>query len=153
MTYLDDNRVMVFEHSRFMYILNLGNLTAGWQRPQRQLFFSRSGAAGNFLSPLDGKRHILSLGSEIPRVVDKSQIFNSTTLRWRQGPDLPFSIQSSATVQLEDTFLLVGAAGFRTEILQFNPATETFIVRPEKLERGRDRAAAVLVPEEFLDCN
>ena len=66
------------------------------------------------------------------------------------------AISFAASVQFEDSFLLIGGYSNRNHesfanVRQFDPSTETWIVRPEKLNGPKISMAAVLVPEDYVN--
>ena len=73
-------------------------------------------------------------------------------MEWRLGPDLPTDGRAANGVQFEDTFLIVGGERYNTNVLEFEPATETWKIREEKLPIGRQHHSAFLVPGSYLNC-
>ncbi len=61
-----------------------------------------------------------------------SEIYNTATQEWRQGPNLPETVAYMSSMQYEDTFLLVGGA-FLDTIYQYDQTSETWILREERL--------------------
>ena len=79
---------------------------------------------------------------------------------WRTGPDLPNQRTGMASVQLEDTFLAVGGTKSRATsqayydtILQYDNINEGWIEIPQKIPNGGFYAAAILLPEDAIDCS
>ena len=73
-------------------------------------------AAGGFLGP-------------------NSLIFNLETETWRSGPDLPTHLEGGASVQFQDTFLVVSGRGaFDTEtgLFVFSKSIFKFVTSPEE---------------------
>ena len=65
--------------------------------------------------------------------------------------------QGSASVQLAETFLLVGGKDRNDDIdavLEYDPATEAWITRNETVigSTGGENLIVVGVPDEFRDC-
>ncbi len=85
-----------------------------------------------------------------------TEIYNTATREWRDGPPLPQTFRYMSSVQYEDTFLLVG--GFNGEewidtIYQYNQTSQTWILREERLSAPKARGAAVLAGPPAADCN
>ena len=60
------------------------------------------------------------------------------------------------TVPFGDTFLIVGGDNYDTasdQILQFDPDTESWIVREERLEQGRSAHFAMWVNKADYECS
>ena len=91
--------------------------------------------------------------------LDTVQIFDVDTETWRMSEQsLPDQLTYGAVVQLDDTFLIVGGKTAQNpalssdRILQFEPDSETWIERGERLALPRDSHMAVLVDERpFID--
>ena len=93
-----------------------------------------------------------------------SVIFNLETETWRSGPDLPTRLGGGASVQFQDTFLVVSGRGdFDTEtgMFVFSKSIFKFVTSPEegwlelpqKLSEGFSNFDAILVPQDFIECN
>ena len=71
---------------------------------------------------------------------------------WKYGPTTPYEIQQGASVQLNDTFIIVGGQNL-TNVLDtlwtIDPINETWVLRDQKLSIPRYHAAAFLVPDDF----
>jgi len=86
----------------------------------------------------------------------QAYIFSLTDLTWRAGPPLPEEIDEIASIQLEDGFLAIG--GYDTEylsskaIFKFSQDTYEWTKQEEQLERGRENAIYITVPDDFVDC-
>ena len=86
-----------------------------------------------------------------------SFIFDLDTETWRSGPDLPTHLARGASVQFQDSFLVVGGIDLETTV----PCDSIykFVVSPEEgwLElphKCRDGPSdAILVPQDFIECN
>ncbi len=79
-----------------------------------------------------------------------SEIFNFDSLMWRDGPDLPYGF-GYASVQLTDTFLLVGGYEdyYSDKIYMFD---EDHYELSQTLWHPRLYAGAVVVPDEMVNC-
>ncbi len=87
-----------------------------------------------------------------------TEIYNTRTQEWREGPTLPQPICCMASVQYEDTFLLVGgdinSAEELDTIYQYNQTSETWTLRPERLSTPKVLwLGAVLAGPPAAECN
>ncbi len=110
-----------------------------------------------------GLVHGESRGQEVVVAGDgTSEIFSLETLTWRTGPVLdPTSYSFSA--QLQTTFLYLG--GFYKgedyidydsvieSIYRYNPDDHSWQLLSQQLQQDRAEAAAVGVPNDFVNCN
>ena len=81
-----------------------------------------------------------------------SEILSLEDNTWGYGPDLPYDIMDGASVQMEDTFLIVGGytgSTFLNTIWKFNTLTEDWTLHEQNLTIARDATAAFLVPDYF----
>ncbi len=89
--------------------------------------------------------------------LDDSEIYNTATQEWRQGPTLPQPIYHMSSVQYEDTFLLVGGDTFSGQysdtIYQYEQTSETWIIREERLSKEKGYMGAVLAGPPAADCS
>jgi len=90
-------------------------------------------------------------------VVDESfsYIFSLTHLEWRDGPKLPVSTVDSFPVQLNYGFLSIGGqvgSSYHSGIYRFDENAYDWVLEAEQLETPRRYAAAVAVPDSFLNC-
>ena len=88
--------------------------------------------------------------------VNNTEIYNSATKGWREGPTLPQPICCMASVQYEDTFILVGGFSpdqFLDTIYQYDQTSETWILREERLSRNKGFMGAVLAGPPVAECN
>ncbi len=85
-----------------------------------------------------------------------TEIYNTATREWREGPTLPQAITYSASVQYEDTFLLLGGYDsglYLDTIYQYNQTLETWILRPETLSTPKYSMAAIFASPPVAECN
>ncbi len=87
-----------------------------------------------------------------------TEIYNTRTREWREGPTLPQPICCMSSVQYEDTFLLVGGDSTGGEsldtIYQYNQTSETWNARPERLSTPKALwLGAVLAGPPAAECN
>ncbi len=82
-----------------------------------------------------------------------SEIFNFDSLTWRDGPALPYGY-GYASVQLTDTFLLVGGYedDYSDKIYIFDEDNYEFTLKSQTLWHPRLYAGAVVVPDEMVNC-
>ncbi len=95
-------------------------------------------------------------GHSIGEYLDDSEIYNTATREWRQGPTLPQPIAYMSSVQYEDTFLLVGgeiSGPYPDAIYQYNQTLETWIIREERLSTPKGFLGAVLAGPPAAECS
>ena len=71
---------------------------------------------------------------------------------WHFGKNLPYIIKEGASVQMENTFLIVGGhngSGYLDTIWKFDTVQENWALQGQKLNIARQTFAAFLVPDEF----
>jgi len=90
-------------------------------------------------------------------LVDESSsyIYSIDDREWRDGPKLPQSTVDSFPVQLDDGFLSMGGklgSSYHATIYKFDENAYDWLVEPVRLETPRQFAAAVTVPDTFLNC-
>ncbi len=94
--------------------------------------------------------------SENDQYWSSSEIYNTETQEWREGPTLPHTIYASSSVQYDNTFLLVGGRNYSYQYLdtiyQYNQTSETWILRPERLSTPKGFMAAVLAGPPVAAC-
>ena len=82
----------------------------------------------------DGSKHLVVAGGDRDT---ESQIFDLDTMAWRTGPALPTAIKLARVLQDGDTFLILGGYNNVVKsmdtIIEFDPATESWISREETL--------------------
>ena len=82
-------------------------------------------------------------------------VFNLNELRWREGPELPQYLYLSSSVQLEDTFLLLGGwnGGEDTDaIYRYDNLGQDWVLEEQRLPLPLEQAGALAVPKETVDC-
>ncbi len=91
------------------------------------------------------------------RLLQSSEIYNTGTGVWREGPPLPDAFDDMASVQYEDTFLVIGGFdGSSTRldtIYQYDPNSESWVLRPERLASPRGAMGAVLTGPPLANCS
>ncbi len=95
-------------------------------------------------------------GQNSGQYLSHTEIYNTATRQWRQGPTLPRPFVFMSSVQYEGTFLLVGGLDSSQEldtIYQYNQELETWILREEKLSRPKDFVGAVLAGPPVAECS
>ncbi len=89
--------------------------------------------------------------------LNHTDIYNTATQEWREGPSLPQPVYGMSYVQYEDSFLLVGGRTAHQEFLdtvyQYSQTPETWILRPEKISSPRELFGAVVAGPPVADCN
>ena len=89
-----------------------------------------------------------------------SQIFDIATRSWRTGPKLPGALFQNVNVQAGRSFLVVGGltridGGSYPRldtIIEFNPDSEQWELRPERLSTVRHDMYATMVNEDIIPC-
>ncbi len=101
--------------------------------------------------------HIVVAGGWYNGYLSQSEIYNTATRVWRDGPHLPEPIFYSSSLQHEDTFLLMGGIssvnGHLDTIYQYNQISETWILGPERLSTPKGYFDAVLAGPPVADCS
>ena len=72
-------------------------------------------------------------------------------MKWSFGKDLPYSIRYGASVQLENTFLIVGGynGSYLNTLWKYDQLNEDWIQLNQTLKTARQWTTAFLVPDEF----
>jgi len=83
-----------------------------------------------------------------------SSVLNLDSMLWMPGPPLDNFTYYGSTVQLDDTFLLIGGdsgqVGAESDaIWLFDNDSFQFVQLEQRLSKGRSKAASVLLPEEI----
>ena len=84
--------------------------------------------------------------------VKSSELLVLGTSEWMYGPDLPHDICCGASVQFENTFLVVGGFhdnSYQDTIWKFDIDVGNWVIMDQKLATPRDYLAAFLVPDSF----
>ena len=93
----------------------------------------------------------------IGKRVRHTEIYNTATRKWREGPSLPQEMEMMASVQYEDTFLLVGGettySKYLDTIYQYDQTSETWILREERLSTPGRSIGAVLAGPPAVECS
>ena len=75
---------------------------------------------------------------------------------WQLGPDLPKPIMNAECVPFRDTFLITGGSHdlttYSNEIIEFDIASNDWIIRQERFLSRREEHAAFLIPDEVARC-
>jgi len=87
---------------------------------------------------------------------DKAEIFSLRDLQWKEGPILPTPLYDSAQVQLSNGFLAVSGYDedfiYLDTIYRFDSDAYSWLLEEARLSVPRGGAAAVAVPDAFLNC-
>ena len=95
---------------------------------------------------------------ETPAYNSDVQILDLSTDLWRPASNsLPDVLDSGTVVQLENTFIVVGGQKgsdreYQDTLLQFEPDSETWVVREERMRLARSSSYAALVGEDKVEC-
>ena len=128
------------------YIFNAEN--ASWMNGPKLTSCSESGQAGLVIFD-NGTKVVIAAGGYDEQSTEILQLEDHT---WCYGAELPYFIQRGASVQLQDTFLIVGGRNDISEldtIWIFNTETEHWTLLEERMSTARRNIAAFLVPDEF----
>ena len=98
--------------------------------------------------------------------VNATVVFNVESGRWRFGTEFPLEISDSGIVQLGDTFLVVGgetgkanwverldrakSEHYLDTIYEYDWRNQDWILRPERLSKGRAEAAVLQVDRDVV---
>ncbi len=101
------------------------------------------------------------LYEDINEVVTTTHVYDINLGVWLPGPELPESRAWGRAVQYRDTLVLVGgadslstSANFRTQIVQYDPDDEAWVVLTQTLENPDFVTAAMMAPVDFVvDCS
>ncbi len=85
-----------------------------------------------------------------------SEFLNTKT--WEPKPDLPISIEVGASVQFQDSFLIVGGydkttSRYLDSIYYFNPVKDDWDLLEQKLDSRLADVIAFMVPDHAVDCS
>ena len=137
------------------------NFTAGTQDviDQPMLFPSVQSMCG-MATKSDGRRLFVVAGGNLGNAVDdRTQVYDFAAGKWRLAGELPFPLRMGATVTLGETFFIVGGRKGLTNtsssdrLIQFDPDSETWVVRAERLKVERQSYAfAAFVNERDYEC-
>ena len=111
-------------------------------------------AAGWAFNTVEQKRYVVAAGGFDN---DRVQIYDPDMNDWEFGPLMPIDIRYGAVIQFNNTFMIVGGdcvsqSRTLTEIYEYEPDTETWLLRPEELSIPRAHTAAFLVPNSYANC-
>ena len=147
---MDSNRVMLIggaNPSRDTFIFDVNEHT--WTDGPRLNSDRERSPAGIVTFP-NGTQMITVVSGSVEQT---SEFMNLDENRWHYGPDLPYHISNAASIQLENTFLIIGGQNWTSyldSIWMFDPNTENWSQLEQKLTTVRVYTkAAFLVPDEF----
>ena len=89
---------------------------------------------------------------------DRVMLYDLDTGIWTTADaPLPYDVSSAMSVPLGNTFVIVGGEldenYYSNRIMQFDPETKDWIIRPERLQTGRSLAYAALVTNDKVNCS
>lgn len=127
--------------------------------PQPQLKQVRSWAFCGSVTDSDSgtvTEIVVAGGTYQTRPLDTSEIFDLSTRSWRPGPKLATPIFSGASVDIDQSFILVGGSdglNARDEIQTYDPKSEEFVVLAAKLRKPRQDHVAIIIDDSLgLTC-
>ncbi len=117
----------------------------------------RSDCLAGLVTYPDGKQGILVAGGVSGTDVTITHFINLETLVWEIRADLPYKMQTGASVPFKDSFLIVGGWQNNTitsdRIWYYNPVNDKWEMRDEILMQGRSHPTAFLVPDDYIFCS
>ena len=146
---IDDNRVMLLGGEDFEYYQKTFTFNGiSWQDGP-DLSKGRLICQAGMVTFSNGTRMIVAAGGFNEQITEFLIVDGD---KWHYGPKLPYFIYEGASVQLENTFLIVGGSnstGYLDTIWTFDIETENWIKLNQKLTIARKSTAAFLVPDDF----
>ena len=133
--------------------LSFSTETKSWTNGPDAIQFREQASAGYVRFPNGTEAVVLAGGFGY----ETSEIFWLDSQTWTVGPDLPISdrdyLCNACVIQEEETFLIVGGAGYEgTWLIRFNVTAGGWDVLPEKLLQPRSLSACFYVPDDFVPC-
>ena len=132
--------------------------TGLFEETEYQLEFEVDEAQCGLATKSDGSRMVVISGGFITGYYDSVQIYDLETGLWRFSTSLPSDLRLGQVIPFGNTFLIFGGrqgsdSTYSTdEILEFQPDTETWIVREERMSTPRSGFYAVYVNKSGYDC-
>ena len=119
---------------------------------KQRRYFPACGVAGNYI--------VVIGGSTLEQIAkNTTEIYNMETGEWSYGPEVPSEIYlyDARTAAFGDTFLLTGGrdeehTDLKT-IYEFDPVSKDFILRKEKIYKGRYSHVALTASPEMYPCS
>ena len=144
---IDDNRVMLLGGQDVYQDTYLFDGAAWITGPL--LSVGRYGSQAGLVTFRNGTQMIVAAGGLGEQTTEFLLVYGD---EWHFGPDLPHEIRFGASVQLGNTFLIVGGYDgsiFYDTIWTFDVEAEDWIELNQHLTTARDVTAAFLVPDEY----
>ena len=144
--FLDGGLAGEYYDKAWIYDLN----SRTWN-PIEDMPLSKSFAVAGYAESSDGLRKfvVVTGGDGNDRTTWMFDLYGEF---WKPGNDFPFQAYLSTSVPFTGkTFLVVGGSG-SDNIVEFEPDTETWVIRPEKLKSSKQEVAAFMVPDDYATC-
>ena len=146
---MDPDRVMMLNGFNLVtdtYIFHVDN--ESWTEGPTLAAPREYGHAGFVIFP-NGTKMVATAGGY--PIIKSMELLDIDGDQWIFGPDLPYYIFNGASVQLENTFLIVGGDNgtYLDTIWKFDVEEENWIIMDQKLESDREISAAFLVPDDY----
>lgn len=106
----------------------------------------------------NGEREIVVAGGDAGGTFGSSmvssEIFSLTNMEWRDGPDFPIDVNGAASVQLSQSFLVVGGfshgeSSYLDGIYEFDRLNYTWSKKNQTLKTARRYHTAILLPNDL----
>ena len=128
------------------YIFNINDET--WSDgPSVQT--ARDTAQAGVITFANGTKAVMVAGGDS---TEKSEILDLESMTWHYGPDLEYPIYYGASVQWQNTFLIVGGenyGGYLDTIWKFDVDNDRWVLLNRTLTTGRCFSASILVPYSY----
>jgi len=86
-----------------------------------------------------------------------SRVFSFSDLSWVNGPILPASLKDQSSAPTKNGFVSIGGSDGNNKasplVYKFDELTDDWVLQDVQLTIARSSAAAVAVPDNFLNCN
>lgn len=150
----DTKYIMVGDYYEVEDLYVLDTADGIWRLGANNLTEARARCQGGMIRRSDGSTAAVIAGGFD---IKSSEIFDPITETLNPGPELPFDIRSAASVQLEDTFLIVGGISEEMDdtlisIIMFDVENNQWQALTPTLGTPRSNMAAILVPSDFVEC-
>ena len=130
-------------------VFSLSTLDGQWKVLPNTNISRIIGQAGRITFPDQTQAVVITGGERL----DSTEVFSLDTQQWSNFARLPIDISYGASVQYEDSFLIVGGYSFNDgeldTIYRFNVIDNSWDLLPQRLGFPKYEIAAFLVPESY----
>ena len=139
---------------KMSYILDVSSGLKAFDRSQRiRLNQVRYRASCGRLLHFNGDQNVaIVVGGGDGKVRLTTEIFNSTTKQWEEGPSLPRGFAGGAILEINGELLLLGGGDEhkqkRKDLMRYNNTTERFEMSSGELSNARYLFSAVAIQDE-----